>query len=50
MPSVPSPLTGPQDAQNAMLLMLTESFSKLSSVLSEKSESKSTDWPKFAGD
>jgi len=37
MPSVPSPLMGPQDAQNAMLLRLTESFSKLSSNLSEKS-------------
>jgi hypothetical protein len=29
--------------------MLTESFSKLSTVLSEKSDTKS-DWPKFSGD
>jgi len=38
-----------QDIQSQMLMMLTDSFSKLSTVLSEKSESKS-DWPKFSGD
>jgi len=30
-------------------MILTDSFSKLSSALSEKSDSKS-DWPKFSGD
>jgi hypothetical protein len=38
-----------QDVQSQMLAMLTDSPSKLSSVLSEKSDSKS-DWPKFSGD
>ncbi len=38
-----------QDVQSQMLAMLTDSFSKLSNILSEKSDSKS-DWPKFSGD
>jgi hypothetical protein len=38
-----------QDVQSQMLMILTDSFSKLSSALSEKSDSKS-DWPKFSGD
>jgi len=38
------------DVQNQMLLMLTESFTKLSSVLSDKKEDTKSDWPKFSGD
>jgi hypothetical protein len=40
------------DVQGQMMLMLTESFSKLTSIMGEQksiSDSK-TDWPKFAGD
>jgi len=37
------------DAQSQMLAMLTESFTKLSTALTEKADPKS-DWPKFAGD
>jgi len=33
-----------------MLLLLLESFSKLSTVLSEKKEDTKSDWPKFSGD
>jgi len=40
---------GTTDTQSQLLMMLTESFSKLSTALSEKSDSKS-DWPKFSGD
>jgi hypothetical protein len=38
------------DPQANMLLMLAESFTKLTSVLSDKSDLKSSDWPKFSGD
>ncbi len=38
------------DTQANMLLLLAESFTKLTSALSEKSDSKSSDWPKFSGD
>jgi hypothetical protein len=38
------------DPQANMLLMLAESFTKLTSALSEKGDSKSSDWPKFSGD
>jgi len=43
------PQAGTTDVNSQMLMMLTESFSKLSTVLSEKSDTKS-DWPKFSGD
>jgi hypothetical protein len=33
-----------------MLLLLTESFSKLSTALTEKSSDSKADWPKFSGD
>ena len=39
-----------QDLQNQMMMMLTESFSKLSSVLVDKSAESKSDWPKFSGD
>jgi len=45
-PPTPQPA---QDVQSQMLTMLMDSFSKLSSALSEKSDSKS-DWQKFSGD
>jgi hypothetical protein len=38
-----------QDVQAQMMVMLSDSFSKLSLALSEKSNLKS-DWPKFSGD
>jgi hypothetical protein len=38
------------DMQTQMMYMLTESFSKLSSALSEKSHDTKSDWPKFNGD
>jgi len=38
------------DPQANMLLMLAESFTKLTSVLSDKSDLKSSDRPKFSGD
>jgi hypothetical protein len=37
------------DIQSQMMAMLSDSFSKISTALSEKSESK-TDWPKISGD
>jgi hypothetical protein len=43
--SLPTP-----DVQTQMLMMLMESFSKLSSALSEKSRDTKSDWPKFSGD
>jgi hypothetical protein len=36
--------------QNQMMLMLTESFSKLSSALCDKKDDTKSDWPKFSGD
>jgi len=62
-PTVPSTPVGPvssvpqtssvcgsgQDLQAQMMLMLTDSFTKLSSALLDKPDIKS-DWPKFAGD
>jgi hypothetical protein len=40
-----------QDAQTRMMLMLMESFSKLSLVLVDhKTQDTKSDWPKFAGD
>lgn len=37
------------DVQTQMLLMLLESFSKLSSALREKSSDTKSDWPNFPG-
>jgi hypothetical protein len=38
------------DVQTQMMLMLTESFSKLSTVLADKQIDTKVDWPKFSGD
>jgi hypothetical protein len=38
------------DMQTQIMYMLTESFSKLSTVLSDKSSDTKSDWPKFSGD
>jgi hypothetical protein len=38
------------DPQTRMMLMLTETFAKLSSTLSDKKEETKSDWPKFSGD
>jgi len=42
------------DVQSQMMLMLTESFAKLSNVLGEKTQDSKTEvkseWPKFSGD
>ncbi len=38
------------DMQTQIMYMLTESFSKLSTVLLEKSSDTKSDWPKFSGD
>jgi hypothetical protein len=43
--------TASQDINAQMLLLLlTDSFSKLSTALTEKSDSTKSDWPKFSGD
>jgi hypothetical protein len=40
-----------EDVQTKMMLMLTESFSKLSNVLADnKTQDTKNDWPKFSGD
>ncbi len=38
------------DLQSQMMQMLTDSFSKLSTVLSEKKEDTKSEWPKFSGE
>jgi hypothetical protein len=38
------------DPQVQMMFMLTESFSKLNSVLGDKTGDSKNDWPKFSGD
>jgi hypothetical protein len=38
------------DMQTQIMYMLTEAFSKLSTVLSDKSSDTKSDWPKFSGD
>jgi hypothetical protein len=38
------------DMQTQIMYMLTESFSKLSTVLLDKSSDTKSDWPKFSGD
>jgi hypothetical protein len=58
-PHMESPLVAPVtslglapgiDVQTHMLQLLTDSFSKLSSVLVDKSTDTKSDWPKFSGD
>jgi hypothetical protein len=39
-----------QDTSTQMMKLLTESFSKLSTVLADKQMDTKNDWPKFAGD
>ncbi len=38
------------DPQTKMMLMLTETFAKLSNTLSDKKEETESEWPKFSGD
>jgi hypothetical protein len=38
------------DVQTNLMMMLTESFSKLSTVLVDKTSDMKSDWPKFLGD
>ncbi len=38
------------DVQTQMMLMLTETFSKLSTALVDKTSDTKSDWPKFSGD
>jgi len=42
-------LTQTSDIQMKMMLMLTDSFSKLSSALVDKNVYSKSDWPKFSG-
>ena len=54
-PSVPSlgstsNCASGQEIQNHMMMMLTESFSKLTSVLVDKNTESKSEWPKFSGD
>jgi hypothetical protein len=47
----PSNLGGSIDTQNQVMLMLAESFTKLSTVMvQEKSSDVKYEWPKFSGD
>ena len=46
---MPSNSSG-NDFQNQMMMMLTESFSKLSLALCDKKEDTKSEWPKFSGD
>jgi hypothetical protein len=43
-------VTTPLDVQTQMMVMLTESFSKLLMVLQDKSSDSKIEWPKFSGD
>ncbi len=45
-----SQATTSPDMQTQMLVLLSESFSKLSNVLSEKKDDTKVNWPKFSGD
>jgi hypothetical protein len=44
------PLPSGVDIQTQMLTVLTDSFSKLSSVILDKNTDTKSDWPKFSGD
>ncbi len=48
--SIVSSNTSSNDIQTQMLLMLSESFSKLSTALTEKKDDQKSEWPKFSGD
>ncbi len=48
--STSNSLPSGMDIQTQMLTMLTESFSKLSSVILDKNTDSKSDWPKFSGD
>jgi len=48
--STSASLNSNPDLQTQMMYMLPESFSKLSSALSEKSSELKSHWPKFSGD
>jgi len=55
VPVSPSPAVGSSgnssDFQNQLMTMLTETFSKLTTVMSDSKSSESkSDWPKFSGD
>jgi hypothetical protein len=48
--SIP-PVTGPADPNHHVMLMLADSFSKLSTLMvQDKSSDTKYDWPKFSGD
>lgn len=49
-PVVPPTISSGADVQQQMMLMMTESFSKLSAAFSEGKNEPKTDWPKFNGD
>jgi hypothetical protein len=44
------PASSPVDFQLQMMTMLTDTFSKLTPVLSDKGADMKADWPKFSGD
>jgi len=46
---VPMTNAGSLDVLPQMMLMLTESFSKLSTVLGDRTQETKSDWPKFSG-
>jgi hypothetical protein len=48
--STPGSVSVSQDINVQILLLLTDSFSKLSTALMDKSDSNKSDWPKFSGD
>jgi hypothetical protein len=47
--SIP-PVTGPADPNHHVMLMLADSFSKLSTLMVQDSNDTKYDWPKFSGD
>jgi hypothetical protein len=48
--STPGSVSVSQDINAQILLLLTDTFSKLSTALTDKSDSNKSDWPKFSGD
>jgi hypothetical protein len=38
------------DVQAQLMLALTESFSKMTTIMTERSSDTKSDWPKFSGD
>jgi len=49
-PTVASPDISSHDMQQKMMLLMTESFNKLSTVFSEGKQETKAEWPKFSGD